>query len=535
MQNTKKRPQAWLPFLFAVVMVIGMVIGYRLRDNNSKSFFSIGARSPVQQVLDLINMKYVDSVNTDTLADVAIQGILSKLDPHSVYIPPMDVPAINEDLQGNFQGIGVEFHIFKDTVNIVSVIENGPSARAGILVGDQIIRVADSLVAGTGITGDIIKSLLRGPAKSKVTVTIRRSGKLLPIVIQRGTIPLPSVDAAYLIAPETGFIRISKFSETTYEEFMQNLEKLQANGMHKLILDLRGNGGGILSEAVDIADEFLDEDKLILFTKGAHVPVVQYTCKRPGLFEQGKLVVLIDESSASASEILTGALQDWDRATIIGRRSFGKGLVQEQYGLTDGSALRLTVARYYTPSGRSIQKSYEGNDHYNNDLLERYEHGDLQYADSNRVSNGKAYKTSKGRTVYGGGGIMPDIFVPFDTTAYSGTLARLFTSSIISNFTYRYYIQHKDALAAYPSAESFEKNFSFGEDIWRQLAAPASAEGLDIARLSASEKTLILRRMKALLARLPWKTEGFYRLINAHDPTIEKALEVINEPDPANR
>lgn len=531
MRQTKKKSQAWLPLLFAVVMIVGMIIGYKLRDNTGKGFFDLGARAPLQQVLDLINRKYVDSVNTDTLADVAIQNVLLKLDPHSVYIPPMDVPAYNEDLQGNFQGIGVEFHIFKDTVNIVSVIESGPSEKAGLQIGDQILKVADSLVAGNGITNDGIKELLRGPAKSKVNLSILRKGKQLAVVIQRGTIPLPSVDAAYLITPETGFIRISKFSETTYEEFMQNLEKLLAAGMKKLILDLRGNGGGILSEAVDIADEFLDEDKLILFTKGAHVPVIQYTCKRPGLFEQGELVVLIDESSASASEILTGALQDWDRATIIGRRSFGKGLVQEQYGLTDGSALRLTVARYYTPSGRSIQKSYEGNDHYNDDLRERFEHGELLYADSNKVTNGKAYKTSKGRTVYGGGGIMPDIFVPFDTTVFSGALAHLYTSTIMSNFVYRYYIQHKNDFSAYNSAAAFAENFPLNEGVWNQLVAFAAKDSLNIKNLSSWEKTLAQRRLKALFARLPWRTGGFYEVINRNDPTIKKALEVINNPD----
>jgi carboxyl-terminal processing protease len=529
MQQEKKRFQPWLPLLFAVVMVVGMVIGYKLRENTGDNFFRVSHRAPLQEVIDLIRMKYVDSVNTDTLADIAIQDILLKLDPHSIYIPPVELPEMNEDLQGNFQGIGVEFHIYKDTVNVVSVLEKGPSEKAGLQIGDQFIKVGDSLVAGNNITGNRIKNMLRGPGSSKVDVVVLRGGQQKKFTIQRGVIPIPSVDAAYMIDKQTGFIRINKFSETTYEEFMQSLENLQSKGMKQLILDLRSNGGGILSEAVDIADEFLDEDKLIVFTKGTHVPVVKYECKRPGLFETGKLTVLIDESSASASEILTGALQDWDRATIIGRRSFGKGLVQEQYGLNDGAALRLTVARYYTPSGRSIQKPYTGNDHYSNDIMERYEHGELVNADSNKIINGKAFKTNKGRTVYGGGGIMPDIFVPFDTTAFSNTLANLYTSNTLSNFVYRYYIEHKNEFKAYNSAVSFAENFKNEEAVWAQLVTFAATDSLELGSLAPKEKALAQRRLKALLARLPWRTDGFYEVINLNDPTVQKALLVINQ------
>lgn len=529
MQQGKKNLQVWLPLLFAVVMIIGMMIGYKLRENTGTGFFQLSRRSPIQEVIDLIRLKYVDPVNTDTLADDAIQQILLKLDPHSIYIPPVELTEMNEDLQGNFQGIGVEFHIFKDTVNIVSVLENGPSDKAGLQVGDQFIKVGDSLVAGNGITGPRIKNMLRGPGKSKVVVTVLRNGQPKQVTIQRGMIPIPSVDAAYLLDKQTGFIRINKFSETTYEEFMQELEDLQSKGMQQLILDLRGNGGGILSEAVDIADEFLDEDKLIVFTKGAHVPVQQYQCKRPGLFEKGKLVVLIDESSASASEILAGALQDWDRATIIGRRSFGKGLVQEQYGLNDGSALRLTVARYYTPSGRSIQKPYSGNSHYGNDLMERFEHGELVNADSNKIVKGQMFKTSKGRPVYGGGGIMPDVFVPFDTSAFSNTLADLYTSNTMSNFVYRYYIQNKNDFKAYKSATAFANNFQNEEKLWDQLVSFAASDSLYLYNIPPKEKELAKRRLKALLARLPWRTEGFYEVINLNDPTVKKALEVIQK------
>ncbi len=527
MQEEKKKFQPWLPLLFSVVLVAGILIGYQLRENTGQRFFQVGNRAPLQEVIDLIRMKYVDSVNTDTLADIAIQDILLKLDPHSIYIPPVELPEMNEDLQGNFQGIGVEFHIFQDTVNIVSVLEKGPSEKAGLQVGDQFIKVGDSVVAGNKITGNRIKNMLRGPGSSKIEVTILRNGKPMKFTVPRGMIPIPSVDAAYMIDQQTGFIRINKFSETTYEEFMQGLEDLQRKGMKQLILDLRGNGGGILSEAVDIADEFLDEDKLIVFTKGSHVPKINYECKRPGLFEQGKLTVLIDESSASASEILTGALQDWDRATIIGRRSFGKGLVQEQYTLNDGAALRLTVARYYTPSGRSIQKPYTGNDHYSNDIIERYEHGELVNADSNKIMNGKAFKTSKGRTVYGSGGIMPDVFVPFDTSALSNTLADLYTSNTMSNFVYRYYIEHKNEFKTYNSAITFAENFSNEELVWNELVSFAASDSLNLGTLAPKEKLLAQRRLKALLARLPWRANGFYQVLNMKDVTVQKALEVM--------
>jgi carboxyl-terminal processing protease len=529
MQQEKKKFQPWLPILFAMVLVAGIYIGYKLRENNSNSFFQVSKPAPLQEVIDLIRMKYVDSVNTDTLADVAIQDILLKLDPHSIYIPPVELTEINEDLQGNFQGIGVEFYPYRDTINIISVLERGPSERAGLQVGDQFIKVGDSLVAGNNITSPRIKSMLRGPGNSKIEVTVLRGKQQMKFTIQRGSIPIPSVDVAYMIDKQTGFIRINKFSETTYEEFMKNLEDLQKSGMKQLILDLRGNGGGILQEAVDIADEFLDADKLIVFTKGTHVPMVSYNCKRPGLFEEGKLTVLIDESSASASEILTGALQDWDRATIIGRRSFGKGLVGEQYELDNGAALRLTVARYYTPSGRSIQKPYSGNNHYRSDLNERLEHGELVNADSNKIINGKVFKTQNGRSVYGGGGIMPDVFVPFDTSAFSATLASLYISKTMDNFVYGFYVEHKAEFKPYTSAIAFVENFKNEEQVWNQLVSFAAADSLNLNILSPKEKTMAQRRLKALMARLPWRINGFYEVINMNDPTVQKALELINK------
>jgi carboxyl-terminal processing protease len=527
MSMQTKKLQVWLPLMFSIVMILGMVIGFKLRENTStaKSFFNIDRRSPLQQVLDLINLKYVDPVNSDSLADDAIQQVLSKLDPHSVYIPPVELNDINEDLQGEFQGIGVEFYIFNDTVNIVNVLEKGPSEKAGIMIGDQLLKVADSVVAGKGITAEKIKKYLRGPGSSKIEIIAQRGKDQKKFTVARGFIPLPSLEASYMITKETGFIRISKFSQTTYVEFMKSLEKLQSAGMKKLVIDLRGNGGGILNEAVDIADEFLEDGKLIVYTQGNKTPREEYRSKRPGLFEKGKLVVLTDEGSASASEVLTGALQDWDRATIIGRRTFGKGLVQEQYDLSDGAALRLTIARYYTPSGRCIQKAYNTKDDYRQEIMTRFNHGEFVNADSNKVQNGKAYKTNNGRTVYGGGGIMPDIFVPFDTSTVSPILSSLYMSSALNNFIYRYFIQHKNEFKAFHSATEFSHDFNKEEEVWKELVVFAAKDSIDLSKLSPVDKSVAQRRVKALLARQTWRNEGYYEVLNLADPVVKKALE----------
>lgn len=531
MSTPTKKLQVWLPLLFSLVMIMGMLIGYKLRENTrtAKSFFNIDRRSPLQQVLDLINLKYVDAIDSDTLADDAIQDILSKLDPHSVYIPPVELMEVNEDLKGEFQGIGVEFYIFNDTVNIVNVLEKGPSEKAGLMVGDQFLQVGDSLVAGRNITPERIKKYLRGPGSTNIDIVVLRGKDQRKVSIKRGFIPLPSIEASYMINDKTGLMRISKFSQTTYEEFMKSLEALQATGMKKLILDLRGNGGGILNEAVDIADELLEDGKLIVYTQGNKTPREEYRSKRPGLFEKGALVILTDEGSASASEVLSGALQDWDRATIIGRRTFGKGLVQEQYDLADGSALRLTVARYYTPSGRSIQKSYNSRDDYRQEIMTRYNHGEFLNADSNKIQIGKAYKTGKGRTVYSGGGIMPDIFVPFDTSTLAPAVASLYLSRTLNSFLYRYFIQHKEEFKSYRNATDFAKNFEQEEALWKDLVPFAAKDSIDLSVLSDADKKVTQRRIKALLAKQPWRNEGFYEVLNLTDPVVKKALEELSK------
>jgi carboxyl-terminal processing protease len=378
-----KKLQVWLPLIFSGVLTGGMFLGYQLskQSGSKKNFFSSNNRSSLQEALDLIKLKYVDSVHLDSLQGKAIQEIMTDLDPHSVYLPPVDLKQANEDLAGNFEGIGVEFNVFSDTVNVVYVIPNGPSDKAGMQIGDKILKANDSLLTGKKITTDDIKKYIRGQQDSKVVLQILRNNKQQSITVTRGTIPVPSLDAAYMIDKTTGYLKLNKFSENTYEEFMQAMEVLKKQGLQNLIFDLQGNGGGFMNEAVDIADEFLDGDKLVVYTEGVNSPKREYRCKRPGIFETGKLVVLVDELSASASEVLAGALQDWCRAKIIGRRTFGKGLVQEQYPLGDGSALRLTVARYYTPLGRSIQRSYEkGKKVYMDELWQRYSNGELLVA-----------------------------------------------------------------------------------------------------------------------------------------------------------
>lgn len=528
-----KKIQVWLPLLFSLVMILGMFFGYKLRDNmgfNRKGFFASEKITPVQEIINLINARYVDSVGIDTLGTKAINEILSELDPHSIYIPAEDLKTVNEELDGNFEGIGVEFDIFNDTVNVLNVMSAGPSDKAGIQIGDRLIKINDSLIAGVNITSVRMKKMLRGEAGTKVTTTLLRGGQEKKIVIERGIIPLTTVDAAYIIQPSVGYIKLNKFSRKSYEEFMEALEKLQKQGMKKLILDLRGNGGGILDDAVQIADEFLDDNKLIVYTKGAHTDKIDYTAKRPGLFEEGKAVVLIDEFSASASEVLAGALQDWDRATIIGRRSFGKGLVQEPYSLSDGSQLRLTIARYYTPIGRNIQKPYnKGLKTYSDEVYTRYHNGELVAADSNKISNGKPYKTKGGRIVYGGGGIMPDIFVPLDTANLSKAVLLLYNKRTLYGFIYRYFVQNMNSLKTYKSPPDFEKEFLVDEKVWKGFADFAAKDSISLSAITAKDKEIISQRIKSYLAQQIWRREGYYEVTNFHDEVILKALETISK------
>ncbi len=527
-----KKLQVWLPLLFAIVLIGGMAIGYQLRGNTggtSAFFMNKSNSSALSEILKLISDKYVDKVGTDSLKDDAINDMLAHLDPHSIYIPPQDLQAVNEDLQGNFEGIGVEFQIFDDTINVVNVLQDGPSDKAGVQAGDKMIKINDTVtMTGKKIVPADVRRFLRGEGGSQVKITMLRDGKLVPITITRNTIPVPSVDVDYVIAPQTGFIRINKFGENTYDEFIKALQNLQKQGIQKLIVDLRGNGGGFLSQAVSIADEFLDDEKMVVYTQGAKEPRAEYHCKKQGLFESGKLVVLVDETSASASEILSGALQDWDRATIIGRRTFGKGLVQQQYNLSDGGALRLTVARYYTPLGRNIQKPYnKGKEAYEEELIQRFHNGEVVVGDTTKPTT-KPFKTPGGRLVYGGGGITPDIFVPFDTTAQPRAVTEMFYKGTISNYIYHFFMENKQALQNVKTPEQLKQQFTENKFNWTELAQFAAHDSIVLTDLSPQAKENVLEKMPAYLARQIFRTEGYYELANSDDAMVKKALETLS-------
>ncbi|HTB53452.1 MAG TPA: S41 family peptidase [Ferruginibacter sp.] len=527
--NRNKNLKVWQPLLFSLTMIAGVYLGYSMRDNMpGKSFFSIDKSSPLQEVMSLVQNKYVDDVKVNALSDTAIVAILSKLDPHSVFIPAAELQSVNEELAGNFYGIGIEYSILNDTVNVVNVLADGPSAKAGIQIGDKLIKVGDSLIAGTKITSTGIRALLKGDADSKVTVTLLRKGTIKSFTIVRGVIPVSSVDASYIIADSIGYIRLNKFSELTYREFMLSMEALQKQGLKSLILDLRGNGGGVLEQATAIADEFLDGDKLITYTEGVHSPKKEYRCMHPGAFEEGKLIVLADEGTASASEILIGALQDWDRAIIIGRRTFGKGLVQQQYDLSDGSALRLTIARYYTPIGRSIQRPYtDGDKAYYDEISNRFHDGEVLSADSVKNDTTKIFKTIHGKTVYGGGGITPDIFIPLDTSGFSSSVAAIYIKGIISDFAYLYYVQNKDRLNGYKTIAAFDKQFSFTEDDWQSFVTTVAKDSISVSNISPKEKSDIILRIRSSIAREIWHNEGFYETMNTDDDGVKKAIEIV--------
>jgi carboxyl-terminal processing protease len=527
-----KKYQVWLPLIFALVMIAGMFFGYQLHDQAGAGggFFKTERKTTLQEAINLIERKYVDSVNVDSLEAISIAQLIDALDPHSVYYKPIEAEKAAEDLAGNFQGIGVEFNVFNDTVNVVYVIANGPSDKAGLKIGDKILKVDTIKLYNRHLGNDEIKNLIRGPRSSKAELTILRGARQMPITVTRGTIPVPSVDAAYMIDKTTGYIKLNKFTDNSYEEFMQALEQLQAQGMKSLIYDLRGNGGGFMQEAVDMADEFLEDNKLVVYTEGVNSKKREYRCKRPGLFESGPLVILVDQLSASASEVLAGALQDWDRATIIGRRTFGKGLVQEQYDLNDGSAIRLTVARYYTPLGRSIQRSYaKGRKVYMDELWERRNNGELLQADSNHIANGEKFTTGLGKIVYGGGGIMPDYFVPLDTSSYQQVISLLINSGVINNYIYNYYLQNPGLLEQYPTSTAYVNGFNRQEELWNGLAKYVAKDSINLSKITGKEKESLELRLKAMLARYKWRISGLYEVLNADDTMINKAREVINK------
>ena len=526
-----KKIQVWLPLLFSIAIIVGMFLGYKMRDAMpGKSFFFAEKSRPVQEIMDLIKNRYVDDVDMQKLADTAIEAMLSKLDPHSVFIPAEELQQVNEDLAGKFFGIGIEFYIFNDTLNVIHVLKDGPGYKAGLVIGDKFLKIGDSLVAGNKTDGDAFRQMLRGDRGTKVNITYLRNKEKKQAVITRDAIPLTSVDASYMMTKDIGYIRLNKFSSVTYREFMESLEALKKTGMQKLVLDLRDNGGGVLDEAIEIADEFLEGDKLITYTEGKHIDKKEYRCRRVGQFEKGSLVVLADEGTASASEILIGALQDWDRATIVGRRSFGKGLVQEQFDLSDKSALRLTIARYYTPVGRSIQRPYSnGGKAYYDEISNRYHDGETQHADSVKNDTSKVYKTKGGKIVYAKGGISPDYFVAMDTSGFTKNTAMIYGKNTISSFAYNFYLQNLALLKAFKTPADFVKGFAFTDEHWNQFVQAAAKDSVNISAVSAKEKADLVNRIRSSIAKQVWRNEGFFEVYNTGDEGIKKAIEILEK------
>jgi carboxyl-terminal processing protease len=487
------------------------------------------------QVLNWIDKYYVDSVNKAELVEDAIIKMLQSLDPHSTYLNKDEVKQMNEPLQGNFEGIGISFNILNDTIFVVNPIPGGPSEQVGILSGDRIILIDGENVAGKGIKNSDVYKRLRGKKGTQVTVSIlRRSVKdLIDFTIIRDKIPIFSLDASYMIDDRIGYIKLNRFSFTTIDEFESSLLELKKNGVEDLILDLSGNGGGYLEVAVKLADQFLDEDKLIVYTEGEKHPKRNYFSSSRGDFEDGRVVIIIDEGSASASEIVAGAIQDWDRGIIVGRRSFGKGLVQNPMLLIDSSMVRLTIARYYTPSGRLIQKPYDkGYDEYSNDLINRFNSGELTSSDSIVFPKSLKYQTlTSGRVVYGGGGIMPDYFVPLDTSYRTDYFRKLINRGILNLFVLNYVDNNRrDLNTKYPEFTVFNEKFEISEDILDQLTA--YAESKDLA-LNTSDFTKSLDHLKTLIkayiARDLWNTNEFYQVYNTQNENYLKAIEVLKD------
>lgn len=499
----------------------------------------------LNMVLYSIENLYVDNVDNNKLADDAIIALLKELDPHSNYLTPEEVKEMNEPLQGNFEGIGIQFNMLTDTLYVISVISGGPSEKVGLLAGDRIIEVNDTLIAGVKMKNSDIMSRLRGKKGSTVRVKVLRNKvpDLIEFKITRDKIPIYSLDASYMIDKETGYIRLSRFAATSHEEFVKAFKELKSQGMKNLIFDLQDNGGGYLNAAIDITNEFLSNGKTIVYTEGAHQRRDDAKSSGKGLFEEGKLVILINEYSASASEIVSGAVQDWDRAVLVGRRSFGKGLVQRPIPLPDGSMIRLTTARYYTPSGRCIQKPYQNGDEesYSKDLIERYNHGEMVSADSIVFPDSlKSSTLINHRTVYGGGGIMPDYFVPLDTTKFTAFHRNLMAKGILSKVTMNFIDHNRDLLKKkYATFKKYDEKFSPDEELMNEVLKMAredkGGENPELSEKDMEEynrsRLLIEMQLKGLIARDLWEMKEYFQIMNNSNDIFRKALEIISNND----
>ncbi len=530
--ENKRRFNPLMPLYFAIILAGGICFGYFFSKRSNPTLAVGNSDNKISHLLNYIEDQYVDTVNHDQLQNKTIVSMLKSLDPHSDFIPAADFSVVNEQLEGNFDGIGVEFSIINDTIRVVTPIIGGPSEKLGIKAGDRIIKVDDKNVAGIKINNKMVFEKLRGKSGTIVKVEIVRNNNKKPLVfeITRGKIPIYSIDVSYMVKPYIGFIKISRFAGTTYDEYLKAFNELTDRGMKKLILDLRGNGGGYLKTAVELADEFLMNGLQIVYTEGRSHPKKVYKASAHGGFENNELVVLIDDGSASASEIVAGALQDNDRATIIGRRSFGKGLVQDQIDLPDGSAVRLTVARYYTPTGRCIQKPYDKSlDAYYNEEYERYESGELYNADSIKVDKSKQYRTPGGKIVYGGGGIVPDIFVALDTVKFSHVVNKLYYNGTLNGFCFEYADRNRSQLlSTYKNATEFISKFQVSGDVIASLTRYVEIKK-DQTKLVNGNEAGLKMLVKAMIGRNLFDKDAYYPIMNENDNAIVKAIEVLEK------
>lgn len=523
-----------LPLFIALTLCVGIFLGANM-TTSSPTGDLVKNLQKFRQILTYIENDYVDEVDTDELVEGAISNVLKELDPHSVYIPPRELDLVQSQLEGKYEGIGIEFNIFKDTIFVVTPLSGGPSEKLGIKTGDKIIKVDGENVAGIDMNNRKVVELLRGEKGSEVIVSIFRKGEseLIDFTIERDVIPQFSVDVSYMVDDEIGYIKVSRFANSTFLEFKQALLTLKEQGMNKMVLDLTGNPGGYLQRAVQMVDEVLAGEKMIVYTDGKEK---RYTEKHysgePGDFENGTIVIMVDEGSASASEIVAGAIQDHDRGLIVGRRSFGKGLVQLPIDLTDGSQLRLTISRYYTPSGRSIQKSYEGRlEDYYKEAYSRYTNGELYTSDSIKLNDSLVFETAKGRVVYGGGGITPDYFVPLDTSENSAYVNRLFSTNSMQEFTVKYADENKERLEKM-GLSGFRKSFKVSDSILEDLVSSAEKNGLPRnGKQFKKSKNLIRLLTKAYIARGIWDNEGFYPIFNEQDEIFLKAISLMKEAE----
>lgn len=521
-----KSKEKYLPILLFSCVALGVMIGGMLNFPKTNFNSKNSHQAKINKLINFINSDYVDDVNSDSIVDLTVNSILEKLDPHSVYLPASEQSTETEIMKGDFVGIGINFYIYNDTVTVVNTIPNGPAENAGIMAGDRILFAGKTKLFGKKVTTEMLYNKLRGEANSKVNLTVFRksSSKKLTIPVTRNTIPIKSVDVALMLNSKTGYIKIERFAENTANEFNQSLNKLKKNGAINIVVDLRGNGGGFLESAVSIADEFLPEDELIVFTKNKRGYTDKTFATDNGIFEKGKVIILIDENSASASEILAGAIQDNDRGTIIGRRSFGKGLVQREIDFEDGSAVRLTTARYYTPSGRSIQKPYVKGDgeSYYHEYEARFESGELFEKDKIKVADSLKFKTKKGRTVYGGGGIVPDIFVPLEVKKGDENLSFILNSGVLGHFVFEILDENRqkfDNLAYADFMKKYENDFQYVNDFQKYLDKAGVTFNLE------ENKLVVKKHILAELARQLYGDTKYYQVILKNDPMIQQALK----------